>query len=142
MMDAELVALASSGAGTLVTLMVTESWNEVKEKVAEVFGRRPGGAATVAGELDRSRADVVAARERGDVLAVADVAAQWSARLRQMLQEDPEAGPALAALLAPYLSAGGPGVAHTDIHDNEFRGPAPINTGPGFQINTFPSTAP
>ena len=118
-MDAELVALASSGAGTLVTLMVTDSWDEVKAKVAALLGRHHADAEVVAGQLERARADVVAAHGRGDAVAAEDVAAQWRARLRQALTEDPEVAPLLAEVLRPYASAAGSGAASTSIHGND-----------------------
>ena len=45
-MEAELAALAASGATTLVGLMVSESWERAKSGLARFFGRgAPGEAA-------------------------------------------------------------------------------------------------
>ena len=117
MVDAELVALASSGAGTLVTLMVTDAWADVKAKVAGLFKRRQGNEA-VAGELEVARGELVAAREQGDTQAEADIQAQWRARLRRLLQEDAAAAPLLAELIAQYAPQVAQATTSTEIHDN------------------------
>ncbi|WP_434588500.1 hypothetical protein [Streptomyces sp. A5-4] len=72
--------------------MVTDSWSQVRGRVAAFFSR--GGAAvdeeTVEGELELSRGELAAAREAGDEQTVSDVEAEWRTRLRRALQADPE----------------------------------------------------
>jgi hypothetical protein len=89
-MDAELMALASSGAVTLVTLMVTDAWADTKAKVAALFDRRSDGEA-IFGELEAARALLIAARERAGTQAEADVLANLRTRLHETLQADPHA---------------------------------------------------
>jgi hypothetical protein len=134
---AEAAALASSGAGTLVTLMVTDGWAQAKEKFARLLGRRHGDAQAVAAELEQSRAQLTQAQAQGDEQAAADVAAEWRSRLRRLLQEDPEAGTLLKELLEQFAADGARPSTTTEIHHNTFNGPTPVHTGTGDQNNTF-----
>ena len=136
-MDAELVALASSGAGTLVTLMVTDAWSDVKAKAAALFKRH--GNEAVAGELEAARGKLIAAREQGDKQAEADVHAEWRARLHRLLQDAPAAAPLLGELIAHYAPQVAEATA-THVHHNTFLGPVAINSGSGDQTNTFGAT--
>jgi hypothetical protein len=139
---AELTALASSGAGTLVTLMVTDGWAEAKEKFARLLGRRRTDMPTVAAELEESRTQLTQAQAHGDDEAAADVAAEWRSRLRRLLQDDPEARALLTELLSQYTPESARPTASTEIHDNTFNGPTPIHTGTGDQHNTFDTLTP
>ena len=134
---AEAAALASSGAGTLVTLMVTDGWAQAKEKFARLLGRRRGDAQAVTVELEESRAQLTQAHSQGDEQAAADVAAEWRSRLRRLLQEDPEARALLKELVEQFAAGGAGPSATTEIHHNTFHGPSPIQTGTGDQNNTF-----
>ncbi|MFI1208195.1 hypothetical protein ACH4UV_11390 [Streptomyces sp. NPDC020802] len=98
-MDAELTALATAGATALVQQMVTDGWGNVRDRVVVLFSRGRDEEA-VAGELEASRADLVAARNDDDEDAAADVQASWRSRLRRTLRDDPEAAAELRALLA------------------------------------------
>ncbi|KPI08572.1 hypothetical protein OK074_3573 [Actinobacteria bacterium OK074] len=105
-MDAELVSLAGTGATTLVTLMVTDGWEQVRSRVAAFFSRgREGEAEAVQAELESSRAELVAARAAQDEDAEADVRAEWRVRMRRTLQADPQAAAELRALLDELLPA-------------------------------------
>ena len=136
-MDAELLTLASAGASTLVTLMVKDGWAEAKEKFAALLGRRHGNAPVVAGELESARAELAGATQRGDAEATADVAAEWRARLRRMLLEDPETASLLTELVQQYASQVPQPATSTEIHGNTFQGPVAMHTGSGDQTNTF-----
>ncbi|GAB7034200.1 hypothetical protein AB0G35_00710 [Streptomyces sp. NPDC021749] len=100
-MEAELVALATTGANALVQQMATEGWAGVRRRMAAFLARRRGAGdeAALEGELDDSRADLVAAQEEGDQDGVAGVTAAWRLRLRRLLNEDPAAAAELRALL-------------------------------------------
>lgn len=149
-MDAELAALASSGATTLVGAMVSDAWAQVRDRVAGYFGRggEPGAdPAVVAGELDAARAELTAARQQDDAAAVADVEAEWRARLRRLLRADPGAADRLRALLdevAPLV----PGPATTVVHNvvrNSISGRVqygPVVQGQHFSNLTFHAPAP
>ncbi|WP_310726807.1 hypothetical protein [Streptomyces sp. N2A] len=100
-MEAELVALAATGATTLVQQMATDGWAGVRRRMAAFLARRRGAGdeAALEGELDDSRADLVVAQEEGDQDGVAGVTAAWRLRLRRLLSEDPAAAAELRALL-------------------------------------------
>jgi hypothetical protein len=132
-MDAELEELATSGASTLVGLMVTDLWNEVRGRIAALLRR--GKAAE---ELERSRQQLVAAREAGDSRAAADVEAHWRSGLRAVLAGDPQAAAALRALVDEYgQSATVASYAETHMHGNTFHGP--VHTGTGTMNVTYTS---
>ncbi|MFF9348521.1 hypothetical protein [Streptomyces sp. NPDC014734] len=102
-MEAELVALAASGATTLVQQMVSDSWGQARERLAAFFTRRgatPEEEAALTGELQASRDELAAARSAGDGTLADDVEAEWRARLRRRLAADPRAADELRAILA------------------------------------------
>ncbi|MEC3993847.1 hypothetical protein VSR01_09955 [Actinacidiphila sp. DG2A-62] len=145
-MDAELAALASSGATTLVGAMVSEAWAQVRDRVAGYFARRGGAdpdaepdaeAAAVAGELDAARDELTAARQQADAEAAADIEAEWRARLRRVLRSDPEAADRLRALLAevePLTAAAAPPAVHNEVHNSITGG---TQHGPVIQAHTI-----
>ncbi|MGW5114489.1 hypothetical protein ACWEQ8_03415 [Streptomyces noursei] len=100
-MEAELVALAASGATTLVQQMATDGWAAVRRRMASLLARRRGAEeeAEVERELDQARADVVAAQQDGDEDVAEGMAMVWKARLRRVLAEDPAAAAELRRLL-------------------------------------------
>lgn len=100
-METELVALATAGATTLVQQMATDGWGTVRRRMAAFLARRRGAAdeEALVGELDDSRADLMAAQEEGDQDGVTGVTAAWRLRLRRLLSEDPAAAAELRALL-------------------------------------------
>ncbi|WP_307835316.1 NB-ARC domain-containing protein [Streptomyces adelaidensis] len=98
-MEAELAALAASGATTLVGLMVSESWEGAKRGLARFFGRRPSGDG-VEGELQASSEELGSARAAGDASTQAEVRARWRQRLEEVFRDDPGAAAELAALLS------------------------------------------
>ncbi|MGW3499059.1 hypothetical protein [Streptomyces sp. NPDC001020] len=94
-MDSELAALAASGATTLVSLMVTDSWTHARELVGRFFSRT-GSDSTAIADLDTARTRLLAAEAAGD----AQSRSQWHAHLRQLLQTDSATGTDLRDLLA------------------------------------------
>jgi hypothetical protein len=99
-MEAELASLAVAGATALVTQMVTDGWEQARDRVVAFFTRgREGEGEVVQAELEESRAELVAAREANDEEMAADVQAEWRARLRRTLRADPSAAAELQALL-------------------------------------------
>ncbi|MEW1612970.1 MULTISPECIES: hypothetical protein [unclassified Streptomyces] len=106
-MEAELTALAASGATAFVGLMVTEAWNQARGRVAGFLARGEDSDAVDA-ELEESRAELIAARRNGDEDGAADIAAEWRVRLRRALRDNPEAAGELRDLLdelAPHQHA-------------------------------------
>jgi hypothetical protein len=138
-MEAELTALAASGATTLVGLMVTESWTQARDRVARFFGRGSDGTSAEE-ELRLSREELVAARESGDEAAEADIEAGWRMRMRRALQANPQAAEELRQLLAeltPEAEREPAVVVHNSISGGVQHGP--VIQGQQFQgltINT------
>ncbi|MGD3104864.1 hypothetical protein [Streptomyces sp. YGL11-2] len=117
-MEAELVALATAGATTLVQQMATEGWAAVRRRMAAFLARRRGtdDDAALEEQLEAASTDVAIARQDGDEAVVTGVTAVWQARLRRLLSEDPEAAAELRALLdevAPRRE----GVTLRDVHN-------------------------
>ncbi|MEU4350860.1 NB-ARC domain-containing protein [Streptomyces sp. NPDC023838] len=113
-MDAELTALAASGATSLVGLMVSDSWGQAKERLGRFLARRradPDGpdamdatdrtapARGAEDELQAASDELEAARGARDERAVADLEDRWSRRLLEILREDPGAAAELRRLL-------------------------------------------
>ncbi|MFC9324036.1 hypothetical protein [Kitasatospora sp. NPDC057015] len=100
-MESELVVLASSAATTMVGLLATDGWEQVKQAVGRLWRRaRPDQADTVEAELVEARAELLTARQAGDTQAEQDLTAEWRTRLRRLLAADPALAGALRALLA------------------------------------------
>lgn len=107
-MEAELAALAASGATSLVGLMVSDSWGQAKERLARFLARRRGDADGAGGTpgagdgedaLQAASDELEAMRGVPDEGAVADLENRWSQRLLQILREDPDAAVELRRLL-------------------------------------------
>jgi hypothetical protein len=138
--EAELAALASSGATTLVGLMATDAWTQVRDRVAALFGRAgdAGDADAAAEELRHSQEDLLTARAEGDEAAVAeDIEAVWRSRLRRVLRADPAAADELRRLLDELTpAAGAPHVVVTNtVNGGVHHGPVVL--GQNFTDLTF-----
>ncbi|MEV8395764.1 MULTISPECIES: hypothetical protein [unclassified Streptomyces] len=129
-MEAELMALATSGATTVVALMASDGWNAVRSRVVALLqrgGRAQEDSDRFEGELDLERSELAAAAQDGDDAAViADLEAIWRIRLCQLLGEDPSASAVLRALIAEVNP--GSGTVRNTISGGEFR-QAVIQTG-------------
>jgi len=117
-MDTELAALAAAGATALVQQMVTDGWGNVRDRVVVFFSRGRDEAEPVQGELEASRADLVAARDAEDEEAADDVRASWRVRLRRTLRDDPAAAAELRALLDELSSPGLTASATSTVHNS------------------------
>ncbi|MFD7128980.1 MULTISPECIES: hypothetical protein [Streptomyces] len=131
-MEAELTALAASGATAFVGLMVTEAWTQARGRVAR-FLARGEDVDVIDAELEESREELTAARAAADDEAVADVEEEWRIRLRRALRANPEAAGELRTLLDELspLGAAAPEVSVT----NSISGGT--QNGPVFQGQTF-----
>jgi hypothetical protein len=131
--EAELVALAGTGATTIVGLMATEAWDQVRQRVVRLFARGgDGGADAMDGELTASRTALVAAPEE----ETADVTASVRMRLRRLLAENPEAAEELRLLVEEFTPAQNDSVRNT-ISGGTFNGP--VLMGRSFENTTFDS---
>ncbi|WP_405619211.1 MULTISPECIES: hypothetical protein [unclassified Streptomyces] len=94
------MALAAAGATALVQQMATDGWTAARDRMAAFFtGRGTATAAAVEEELDTARAELAAAQRDEDDQLMADVQAEWRARLRRALAADPAAAAELRTLL-------------------------------------------
>ncbi|MEV4532025.1 hypothetical protein [Streptosporangium sp. NPDC049304] len=100
-MQAELIALAASGATTLVTLMISDAWGQTKERIAHMLGRDEDEKDDLLQELELSRATLLLALERGDGGQAATIEAKWRSRLLHLLRSDPSLTDKLRSLPAP-----------------------------------------
>ncbi|MFI1224840.1 MULTISPECIES: hypothetical protein [unclassified Streptomyces] len=125
-MEAELTALAASGATTFVGLMATEAWTQARGRVARFLGRGEDDEAVDA-ELEESRAELTAARAEADEETAADIEAEWRTRLRRTLRANPEAAEELRSLLDELspLEPEGKNVSinHNTISGGTYHGP-------------------
>ncbi|MGA5504003.1 hypothetical protein [Streptomyces umbrinus] len=123
-MEAELAALAASGATALVGLIVSESWDRAKSGLVRFFGRRTSDEAADE-ELQSELEELGRAWAAGDAAARERVQAGLRRRLEGIFQEDSEA----AVELAQLLSAVAPDASRTFV--NLVGGG--VNYGPAFQ---------
>ncbi|WP_137990048.1 hypothetical protein [Streptomyces vilmorinianum] len=127
-MEAELVALATTGATALVQHMVGDGWERARTRVAEFFAGRFGAdAESVGAELETVRDELLAAERDGDEQAAADARAEalaeWRARMRRSLRDDPDAADELREILAELdVPTGGKGEAPTIHISNSISG--------------------
>jgi hypothetical protein len=93
---ASLVALAGN---TLVGAVITDGWETTRHKIARLFGRGQPDPATER-RLDATRSQLIAASSADLEQARADLAAQWAVRLRDLLDDYPDAEADLRAVVA------------------------------------------
>ncbi|WP_063762252.1 hypothetical protein [Streptomyces sp. NRRL F-5123] len=101
-MEAELAGLAASGATTVVGLMASDAWAQVRARLARFLARggAEGAEEAASADLERSRGELVEARQARDAGTEDDVLAEWRLRLRRTLQADPAAAEELRRMLA------------------------------------------
>ncbi|WP_394437638.1 hypothetical protein [Streptomyces sp. SGAir0957] len=144
-MEAELLALAASGATAVVQQMATDSWGHMRDRIVAFFVRR--GDTTedvVARQLEESRGDLAAAAASGDEQGAADVEAEWRVRLRRRLLADPAAAAELRAVLDELPRPAGQEVVqvHNTIGGGVQHGPV-IQAGTVGSLNlAVPPTSP
>ncbi|WP_399890995.1 hypothetical protein ACGH7X_30635 [Streptomyces sp. BBFR51] len=132
-MEAELMALIGTGATTVVGLMVTDAWGQVKHRVVGLFAS-DSDADSVAGELEESRTALVTADETTDEEDLrSDLTASVRLRLRRLLEQDPGASEELQRLVdefAPTTRPDSPDPVHNSITGGR-------QSGPVLQGHTF-----
>lgn len=121
-MEAELAALATSGATAVVALMASDGWNAVRSRIVGLLRRDSEvheDADRIEAELESQRGEAAAARDAGDSTVIADLEAVWRMTLRRLLVEDPSK----AAVLRELVGEGSPtaGSVHNTINGGEFR---------------------
>jgi hypothetical protein len=97
----EIDALAAVAANTVVATAVTDAFEGVRAKVAQVFGRSkpdPG----IQRRLAATRQQLAAAAPGDRESAYATQTRQWETRFADLLADHPEAAAELQALLAEF----------------------------------------
>ncbi|MEV5754673.1 hypothetical protein AB0L00_43280 [Actinoallomurus sp. NPDC052308] len=118
-MEAELAALATSGATALIGLMVSDSWTQMKEGFARLFAH--GGAADgPLRELETSRIELLTAHLEDDHTKAAVIEADWRTRLGLLLGSDATAQDELRRLLDPLASRPAGPVYNVNSGDVQF----------------------
>jgi hypothetical protein len=137
----DVATLAALAGNALVTAAVTDGWENVRHKVAALFGRGKHDQ-RAAERFDQTRAALTAAPEAQAAQARAGQAASWTARLTVLLEDHPDAAEELQALVTQIqgsaavatdhsvaaardvvISASDGGVAAGVIHGNVAAGP-------------------
>jgi hypothetical protein len=99
-LDGELVSLASSAAATVVTLLATDAWIQVRTEVGALWRRlRPGPdgqAAEATAAITRDRAELVGS-PAGNGTDQA-LRAEWEARFLRLADTDASAAAELARM--------------------------------------------
>ncbi|MFC9031385.1 hypothetical protein [Streptomyces arboris] len=119
-MDAELAALAASGATAVVQLMAQDAWTTIRERVLALFGRGADRTESVSAALDETRTVIASSGGRDDPRLVA-LTSDWRDRLLELLQQDPAPAEELRALVAH--ASGRPSSVHNVITGAKVRGP-------------------
>jgi hypothetical protein len=99
-MDPQLAALTQTASATVVALMATDAWQHTRDGIVALWRRvHPAQADEVAGDLEASRAEILAARQEGDTFSEQALTGEWQGRLRRLLIADPGLGPELLRVL-------------------------------------------
>ncbi|GAA2145856.1 hypothetical protein GCM10009760_34950 [Kitasatospora kazusensis] len=118
-MGAELAELATTGATTLVGLMVTDAWTQARDRFGAFLARF--GHQGVAEQLDVVREEIAAGGDSAEAVA------ELAPRLRRALAADPAMATAMAELLALLAEfapeAAEPGSVHNTINGGTYHAP-------------------
>ncbi|MFI8889244.1 hypothetical protein [Streptomyces paradoxus] len=80
--------------------MATDAWQRTRDGVTALWRRvHPERVDAVAGELDLTREQILAARNDGDAQTEDELRAEWQGRVRRLLLADPGVVEDLRALL-------------------------------------------
>ena len=93
-----IVALAATAAAALVQAMVTDGWEGVRHKVAQLFGRGQPDVA-IERRLDAARDQLTAVPPDELEKVQRALALQWETRFADLLADHPDAEAELAALV-------------------------------------------
>ncbi|WP_109005042.1 hypothetical protein [Streptomyces rishiriensis] len=144
-MDAELAAMAASGATTLVSLMVTDSWTHARALMGRFLARAGADTVAITG-LDDARARLLLTGTAADERAASGIAAEWQTRLCGLVEAGALTGEELSALGASLrrlaaAAAGRPATVHNTVSGGTQHGPivqASTVTGLAFPPDPSP----
>lgn len=134
---AEFAELASSGATTFVGLVVTDAWQQAKERIGRLLARG-GDSRLEAARLEVTRTELLLADESGDRAARTRIQQDWEARLRDVLGRDPSAVAELRSVLDEFDPQRGrppqPGGVHHGEHQEIHNSVDGVVHGGAYQI--------
>lgn len=128
-MDSELAALTASGATTLVSLMVTDSWTHARELLRRFLSRSDPGNSTIT-DLDAARARLLASQSTGHPDEARDSIEHWDAYLRRLLEARAVSGAELRDLLTSLQRLQSEAARPAPVHNNITGG---VQHGPVIQ---------
>lgn len=100
-MDAETGALASTAATTVVALLATDAWAQVKKELGDLWRRfRPSHAEVVEADIAQAHEEAVA----GDEAVARTLVIEWESRLRRLLATDQAVAGELARVIGALAS--------------------------------------
>src|SRR5215472_4694015 len=100
------MALASLCGNAVVAAAVTDVWESARHRLARLLGRGDPERVRIAGRrLDETRSQLAAASGVGLVQKRAELAARWTTRLADLLEDDPGVEPELQELVAMIKAA-------------------------------------
>ena len=109
----DVATLAALAGSTLVTAAVTDTWEDVRYKVARPFGRGKADP-KIEQKLNDTWRQLDAARPMGELEQVqADLARDWTVRLKDLLADYPDAEAELTALVEEIKPAIGAAADHS-----------------------------
>ena len=138
MLGDALVALAATGGTALVTAMVTDGWEEVRNRFARLFGRGDAEQAkTVASRLEKSRAALTGLSGVALEQAKTEQAIAWRTRLEDLLEQYPATETDLRALVAGVQAQAIGSVGKVEQHSAAFDQAQQVVQGHGVQNVNF-----
>ncbi|MEU1934604.1 hypothetical protein ACH49O_12975 [Streptomyces coeruleorubidus] len=100
-MDPALLAVASTSANALVSLMTTDLWERAKGRVAHIYTRLAKSPEALEQELEESRTELGTSTERGDLdETTTEMQQMWKGKFRRLLADHPEAAAELEDLVS------------------------------------------
>jgi hypothetical protein len=120
LMDPELVALASTGAATVVALLTTDAWGQAKTGLGSLWRHvHPDEARSIESDLAEARSTLLAATAERSEQITRVVVGEWRDRILSLLAAEPwladelrrvlqdDLGPALDRAAGSAISTGG-----------------------------------
>jgi hypothetical protein len=103
-MDPELMALATTAATTVVSLLTTDGWEKAKHALGALWRQvHPERAGRIEAAVVDSREDALAARKRGDAETEKRLAVEWELKLCELLAAKAEVADLLRELMKQEL---------------------------------------
>lgn len=137
MLSEALLALAAAGGTALVEAVTTDAWLATKSGFLRLLGRGDRSReAVIEQQLERTRAALEAAKPDNEQIRLAQQAA-WTARLEDLLSEQPEIADELRALLEQLPTTVSDSAGHVTQHVVAFDRAQQAVQGHGTQIVTF-----